>query len=259
MPGNLYIGTCGWSYPHWTGLFYPDGLKQSHWLAYYSNWFNTVEINHTFYNSPTRETFEQWASQTPPGFLFTLKAPRRFSHLRRLQDAPGILGPFLENAAALGPKFGMLLLQIPPNFGFQPERLDSALNYLSAQSIAPRLRIALEIRDASWYNRECVSLLKQYQAALVLADYPGFTNEGPLTSRHVYIRKHGPGTLYASDYSTLMLHIEEERIVNLLKKNRDVSIYFNNDAAGFAVKDAGYLQAAIHNQPARNPIQQRMI
>ncbi len=243
--GNLLTGTSGWSYKHWAEVFYPRGIKTPEWLGYYSQRFNSVEVNNTFYRQPEKHVFESWYEHTPADFVFTLKAGRLFTHLKRLADPEGNLGPFLENASGLKEKLKILLIQLPPGFGFAPQRLEQTLAYLQKQAICPHLTAALEIRDPSWFNRETAEILRKYHASLVMADWPGFTNDGPVTGKLVYLRRHGPGTLYASDYTEGMLQQEGEQIRKWLGQGKQVAVYFNNDAGGFAVKNAARLREIV--------------
>ena len=239
MAADIQVGTSGWNYKHWAGgVFYPPEVKPPAWLQYYSRFFSTVEVNNTFYRLPDRRVFENWRAQTPPGFVFTLKVSRLFTHIRRLADPPGLVGKFFENASGLGEKLGVMLFQLPPNFHFAPERLSGLLDYLDRQQILPGVRAAIELRDRAWYNEECFELLRRHNAALVLADQPGFAADGPVTASFVFLRRHGPGGMYVSNYSDESLEHDAHRIRGWQAEGKDVWIYFNNDAYGYAVRNA---------------------
>jgi len=239
VSGTVQIGTSGWNYKHWSGgVFYPPDLKPPAWLSYYSRFFSTVEVNNTFYRLPDKRVFEKWREQTPPGFVITLKVSRFFTHLKRLADPPISVGKFFENASGLGEKLGVMLFQLPPNFRYAPERLAGLLDYLDTQQVLPGVRAAFELRDREWYNEQCFELLRQHDAALVLADQPGFAAEGPVTASFVFLRRHGPGGMYVSNYPDESLERDARRIRGWNAAGKDVYIYFNNDAFGFAVRNA---------------------
>lgn len=246
MHGNVFIGTSGWNYKHWAnGVFYPPDIKPAGWLAYYCQVFPTVEVNNTFYRLPERSVFEKWREFTPPDFRFSLKVSRFFTHMKHLQDPQIHAARFLNNASGLGDKMAVILFQLPAGWSFRPDRLQNLLNYLSKQKIAPGIRSAFEFRDPSWYVDLCFSILRQHHAALVLADWPGFSGQGPLTSNYVYIRRHGPAQLYSSTYSEELLIRDAERVHSWRRQGMDVFEYFNNDLGGYAVQNAQELMRLI--------------
>lgn len=239
MQNGIYIGTSGWNYKHWSrGVFYPTGLKTADWLPYYAQFYDTVEVNSTFYGLSKREIFEKWREQVPDGFQFTLKAPRFYTHMKKLLDPQDTMAKFLESATGLGDHLSMLLFQLPKGWGFQPERLENLLAFMDSQTIAPGLRSALEIRDESWNNEECFQILRAHHAALVFADWPGFAAEGPVTANFVYLRRHGPWALYASGYPDEYLEKDAEKIRKWRKEGIEAYEYFNNDGYGYAVKNS---------------------
>jgi uncharacterized protein YecE (DUF72 family) len=154
----------------------------------------------------------------------------------------------LENASGLGEKFKILLLQLPPGFHAQPERLEKVFKYLEGQTVCPAIQTTVEIRDRSWYQKDIVEMLRHYRCALVQADWPGFTNEGPPTAELIYLRRHGPDTLYASDYTEEMLQGEAGKIRKWLEDGKQVAVYYNNDAGGFAVKDARRMREILEGE-----------
>lgn len=239
MSAKVLVGTSGWNYKHWAdGVFYPAGLKPAGWLEYFSRTFSSVEVNYTFYNLPSRRVFENWRETTPQGFVFSLKASRFFTHQMRLFQPEVHVKRFLEAAAGLGDKLGVILFQLPPGWGYQRGRLEALCAYLRTQQIIPRVCAALELRDPAWYIPAVMTLLRDYNVSLVLADQPGFASQGPLTASFVYIRRHGPGQIYASDYPEAALQQDAQDIRKWQDEGRDVYIYFNNDYYGYAVKNA---------------------
>ena len=243
---QVHIGTSGWNYKHWShGVFYPHGLKAESWLRYYSQFFSTVEVNNTFYGLPGKHIFERWRANTPLDFVFSLKASRFYTHLRRLADPQASLETFFEHANGLGEKRGVILFQLPPNWAFDPQRLEALLDYLSRQTLIPNLRAALEIRDESWYNETCFEMLRAHNVSLALADQPGFAGEGPVTASFVFLRQHGPGAIYASNYPEEALQRDASKIRAWMAEGKDVYLYFNNDIGGYAVKNAMRLKEIV--------------
>ena len=239
MSGRLFIGTSGWNYRHWgDGIFYPRGLGQKNWLSYYVQSFDSVEINNSFYRLPEKHVFEGWYKSVPDQFTFAVKANRFITHLKKLADPQKHLPLFLENASGLEEKLGVMLFQLPPFWKFNPGRLKEFCDSLYRQKIIPGLRSALEVRHPSWHVDACFEILREYNICLALADWPGLSVQGPLTANFVFIRRHGPESLYASNYSDSSLRIDAKKIRTWLAESKDVFAYFNNDAFGYAVKNA---------------------
>lgn len=252
MKGRAYIGTSGWNYPHWAkGVFYPEGLQPSEWLRFYGRHFDTVEINNTFYHLPAASVFEQWRAATGRHFVFAVKASRYLTHMKKLASPEDPLKRLLAGAKGLGKNLAVILFQLPPFWKFNPERLEGLLASLKKQSAVPRLRAALEIRHPSWNTEECFRILRQYKAALVFADQPGFAENGPLTANFVFVRRHGPKSVYSSNYSESRLRRDAGRVRDWLAGGRDVYVYFNNDANGYAVKNALRLKKLLNEGSGR--------
>ena len=167
---QLRIGTSGYSYKEWKGSFYPEGLKAADMLAFYARNLGTVEINATFYRMPTRKLVEGWASQVPDGFRFVLKVSQKITHFKRLKGVEEETGFLVECASLMGDKLGALLVQIPPNFKRDDERLAAFLSLLPAG-----MKAALEVRNESWHSPEVYRLLEQRGVALVFSQ----TDEEP--------------------------------------------------------------------------------
>lgn len=166
----LRVGTSGFSYKEWKGVFYPEDLPASAMLHYYAERFSTVEINNTFYRMPVEKTLSQWAGQVPPGFRFVLKAPQRITHQKKLEGAGEDARHLLEVGAALGERLGPILFQLPPYLRKDLPRLRAFLDELPGGA-----RAAFEFRHASWFDGEALDLLRERGAALCVAD----TDEQP--------------------------------------------------------------------------------
>lgn len=232
-----WIGTSGWIYPHWRGVFYPPHLPQKAWLAYYAGHFDTVEINNTFYHLPGEAAFRRWKEQAPPGFLYALKVSRYITHMKKLHQVEEALDRFLERARLLGDHLGPLLYQLPPGWHFSPERLEAFLRLL------PRdLLHVFEFRHPSWFCAEAFSLLERYGASLCLPSMPGLESPRRAVGPAVYVRMHGATLLYASCYSQEELEDWAEWLLEEQRAGRDIYVYFNNDAFGYAVENARQLR-----------------
>ncbi|MGH7927924.1 MAG: DUF72 domain-containing protein, partial [Candidatus Binatia bacterium] len=212
------------------GVFYPEDLPQRQWFDYYAKHFDTVEINNSFYGLPSAETFSAWRKQAPPGFLYGLKFSRYGSHLKRLKDPRATIKTFLQPARRLGRLLGPILVQLPPNWRVDADRLTGFLR------AAPRaVRWVLEFRDASWLCEEIFTMLQNHNAALCIHD---MIKDHPLrlTADWVYMRFHGDH--YGGSYAPEELVAQAGWIKQQLAGGKDVFAYFNNDAQGYAVKNA---------------------
>jgi uncharacterized protein YecE (DUF72 family) len=165
---KVLAGTSGYSYKEWVGNFYPPKLPANRMLHHYGERFETVEINNTFYRMPTAAMLEKWAGEVPPHFRFVLKAPKRITHERKLQQAEDSVRQLLDVSAALGEKLGPFLFQLPPFFRKNVPVLAEFLALLGP------VRAALEFRHDSWFDDEVYGVLRAHGAALCLAD----TEEG---------------------------------------------------------------------------------
>ncbi|MBI4573415.1 MAG: DUF72 domain-containing protein [candidate division NC10 bacterium] len=235
---RCWIGTSGWNYPHWSGLFYPREMKPTAWFGHYSQLFDTVEVNNTFYRLPNPEVFVRWGSEAPRGFCFSLKASRFITHVKRLLEPERSVAEFLRRAAGLATKVGPILFQMPPTGRANPARLRLFLDFLISQEILPGVQVAFEVRQGTWMVHEILAAFEKANVALCLADWPDLPVEGPLTADFVYIRRHGASHLYAGAYSHAALCREANRIRGWLAEGRDVYVYFNNDAHAHAVANA---------------------
>jgi uncharacterized protein YecE (DUF72 family) len=233
MP-ELRIGCSGFHYREWKGDFYPEDLPQKRWLAYYCTVFKTVELNVTFYRLPPVKTFEKWYAETPPDFVFSLKGSRFITHIKRLLDPEEPLDLFFERALRLNEKLKVVLWQLSPGFKVNLERLSRFLKLLGNYPV----RNTLEFRNESWMTEKTVDLCKDSKVGLCMADWPAFLNDLPVTSDFVYIRRHGEGGNYATNYATTALKKDARRIKNYVKNGKDVFIYFNNDFRGYAPRNA---------------------
>ncbi len=235
----VWIGTSGWSYPHWKGRFYPKDVPQKEWLRYYSQHLRSVEINATFYRLQQPERVAGWAASVPDDFRFAYKASRYLSHTRRLVETGG-LDRLLASIVPLGAKRGPMLLQLPPAFPADPERLSAFLD-----SFPAGCAVAVEFRDTTWFVPDTEEVLRRHGAALVQSDYPGAESPEWDTAAFLYIRRHGTGGRFAGRYGRQELNVLADR---LAASARGGYCYFNNDAEAAAVHDALELTELVHTQ-----------
>lgn len=161
---RLLAGTSGFAYKEWKGIFYPADIKPPAMLAYYATKFSSVEINNTFYRMPSAEVVAGWAQQVPAGFTFVLKAPQKITHFKRLKDCEAEVDYFFGVARTLGTHLGPMLIQLPPNFKRDDDRLSSFL-----AMVPDDVRVAFEFRNVSWLDDAVYSILRAHDAALVIA------------------------------------------------------------------------------------------
>jgi len=238
---DIRIGTSGWHYDHWKELFYPSELPKSRWFEYYAKDFDTVEINNTFYQLPKQETFKNWYKQAPKNFLFTVKANRYITHIKRLKDPEESLERFFEGVRLLKGNLGPVLYQLPPNFHKDLDRLGTFIKFL------PKDRIAVfELRHESWFSEDTYQLLSEFNAAFCIHDMPGMKVPRVVTSDVIYVRFHGPTGKYPGNYSTSALKSWAQWIKDNIEGIRSVYVYFNNDIHAYAVRNAKTLKEQFH-------------
>ena len=231
------IGTSGWHYAHWEGIFYPKGLNKVQWLPFYVQHFNTVELNASFYRQPQARTFAHWKETTPIGFKFSVKVSRFITHIRRLRDVEDALLKCYSSAAELGDKLGAFLYQLPP----QMKADESTLLYFLKQ-LKPSCHHVFEFRNVSWFNDTIFRLLQAHKAGFCVMDMPGLNCPAVATADYAYFRFHGASSKYSSNYSEAELSRWANKIRGLAKDIKTFYIYFNNDHNAYAVINAARLR-----------------
>jgi uncharacterized protein YecE (DUF72 family) len=235
---SVLVGCSGWNYADWRERFYPKGMPPRRWLEHYAGHFPTVEVNNTFYRLPSRDAVAGWAQQSPAGFVFTVKASRYLTHIKRLTDLGGGVERFYERIEPLieARKLGPVLWQLPGNFRCDMDRLDAALEAL------PAGRHCFEFRHESWFTERVYDSLRRHNAALVIGDTPQRpfqTHE--LTADWTFVRFHYGHRGRDGNYSRTELAEWSKRIARW-RKAVDVYCYFNNDWKAYAVRNALELQ-----------------
>jgi uncharacterized protein YecE (DUF72 family) len=230
----VLAGTSGWQYRHWRGVFYPADVPQRQWLEYYASQFSTVENNGTFYRLPARESFEQWRSRTPDGFVMAVKASRYLTHIRRLRDPGEPVRRMLDAFAGLGDRLGPVLLQLPPTMRADEQLLDQALALFPSD-----VRVAVEPRHQSWWSDRTREILGARNAALCWADRAGQAVT-PVwrTADWGYLRFHEGTADPWPRYAGRTLRDWSQRVASTWPEKAPVYAYFNNDQNGAAVLDA---------------------
>jgi uncharacterized protein YecE (DUF72 family) len=233
------IGTSGWSYDHWDGVLYRPGLPARDRLAAYTELFDTVELNASFYHWPRETAFASCRRRLPPGFVLSVKAPRGLTHAKKLYAPEVWVDRIARCWHELGDKRAVLLVQLPPNLPRDDARLDYFLG-----ALPDWIRVAVEFRHESWHVEEVFRLLERHRAAYCVisgADLPCILR---VTAPFAYVRLHGPDrhTLYGGSYSDDDLAWWADRNREWEASGLDVFAYFNNDGGGNAVLNAEILR-----------------
>jgi len=261
---SIRVGISGWTYAGWRGDFYPRGLFQRNELAYAAERMTSIEINGSFYSLQRPTSYAAWRDQTPEDFVFSVKGGRFITHMKKLAGVETALANFFASGLlALGPKLGPMLWQLPPNLGYDAQRLRDffdllprstteaaalALNHdakvpqdraLTVTDADRPLRHALEVRHQSFCVPEALSLLRENDIAFVVADTAGrWPLVEQVTSDFMYLRLHGDKELYTSGYTPEALDRWAQKCHGWVASGQDVFVYFDNDAKGFAPYDA---------------------
>ena len=230
---GTYIGTSGWHYNHWAGRFYPSGLPGEALLKHYAGCFSSVEINNSFYRLPQKKTLLRWKDAVPEDFVFSVKASRYLTHMKKLKDPQEPLERLLDRVSVLGGKLGPIIFQLPPRWRSNPGRLEGLLEILPKDQ-----RYAFEFRDPSWFEEKNYALLRDHGASFCVYDLDGRTSPKQVTADFVYMRLHGPDGPYQGRYGAERLAGWAGAISAWRKEGLDVYCYFDNDEAAYAAQDA---------------------
>ncbi len=230
----IRIGTSGWTYVHWKGILYPADIAQKRWFEYYTGFFDTVELNATFYRLFPEKTFLGWKEKAPENFRFALKLWRWITHRKRLVNVSEDVAVFCRRAEALGDRLGPILIQLPPGLRWSEEVSSGFLKVLPSS-----FDWVFEVRNSTWLNATFFELLQDHNAALAYADHPFVEMEADVAFGPViYLRFHGAGQVYAGNYPDEQLRWWAKRIRKWAEHDKDVWVYFNNDLEGHAVRNA---------------------
>jgi uncharacterized protein YecE (DUF72 family) len=237
---NWWIGCSGFYYRHWRGGFYPEDLPMKKWFEYYCQFFNTVELNVTFYRFPKLEALRGWRERSPYDFRFTVKAPRLITHYKKFKDAKKETRDFYDIVhQGLSDKLGTVLFQLHPRFLYSEENLERLI-----ETLDPAFRNVLEFRHVSWWNDTVLKTLRENNITFCSISYPSLPDTVFRTSPVMYYRFHGVPNLYRSPYTLEKM----SGIVEAIKRFRsidDVYIYFNNDIDVSAIRNAREIQGLV--------------
>lgn len=245
---RIHVGTSGWSYDHWQGIFYPQGLAANQRLAYYQQHFRTVEINSTFYSLPNPGSLARWYESVDDDFIFAVKASRYITHMKKLRDPQRAIKEFMRRVEILRDKLGPILFQLPPHWHINAERLAAFLKILPRDH-----RYAVEFRDSSWYSPRIYELLAKSSVAFCIFDLDKKLSPMQVTTDFTYIRLHGPQGPYQGRYHDRVLHNWAESIEKWRLAGREIYCFFDNDEAAYAVQDATRLQEMLGNIRGKQP------
>jgi uncharacterized protein YecE (DUF72 family) len=234
MPGKAYIGTSGWNYKTWRDHFY-GVTPQRQWLGFCAERFTSIEVNGTFYRLQPKSTFRKWRDATPDGFPFAIKGHRYITHNKKLIDVDEPVIRCRESASPLGKQLAAVVWQLPAMLKKDAARLDK---FLQALGHWKSTRHAIEFRHRTWFDDEVAECLTTHSVAVCMSDAPDWPMWDRVTTDVVYIRLHGHTRKYASSYSTPALRKWATSVRCWLDENRDVYVYFDNDAEGAAPKNA---------------------
>lgn len=238
--GKIYIGTSGWHYKHWKGTFYPADIKAAEQFATYQQFFNTVELNNSFYKLPSTATFTNWRKTTEKNFLFAVKGSRFLTHMKKLNvDREGVK-LFFSHVSKLREKLGPILFQLPPKWKMNVERLDDFIGVIPKTN-----RYAFEFREHSWYHEDVYAVLRRHNCAFCIYELEYHLSPLEVTADFIYVRLHGPGNKYQGSYSDAVLTAWAKRCKQWRDKGKDVYVYFDNDQEGFAAFNAITLRKMI--------------
>ncbi len=230
---NLHIGTSGFYYDHWIGKCYPETISKRDLLHYFVQKFKTVEINSTFYHLPRQSTIAHWLEVSPDDFLFTLKANRSITHIKKLKDAGKEVRTFIHLIKPMKEKLGVILFQLPPSLKLDIGLLD---NFLSG--LPKGYRYALEFRHASWMDQVVFDLLALHSVGFCINDFGKKQTPRIVTAPFVYLRMHGPGGRYNGKYDKEQIAALCAAIKRFVADGKEVFCYFNNDMEGYAWENA---------------------
>jgi len=234
MPGKAYIGTSGWNYKTWRNSFYGQ-RPQRQWLAFCAQQFTAIEVNGTFYRLQPKSTFAKWRDETPDEFAFAIKGHRYVTHNKKLLDVEEAIIRCRDPALALGDRLVAVVWQLPASLKKDIVRLEKFVKDLRHWDST---RHAIEFRHKTWFDDEVAECLTRHSIAVCMSDAPDFPMWQAVTTNVVYVRLHGHTRKYASSYSRASLAKWAARVRCWLAQNRDVHVYFDNDAEAAAPRNA---------------------
>lgn len=241
MNAHWHIGCSGFHYKHWKGIFYPEGLAQRKWFAFYCQHFSTLELNVTFYRFPQVSFLRTWYDDSPDDFRFASKVPRAITHFKKLKNSVDMLADYYGTVReGLGAKLGCVLFQFPPNIHYSEGFLERVLDNLD-----PSFQNVVEFRHASWWDPQVYARLAEKNISFCGMSHPALPKNIIVNTPTVYYRFHGDEQLYASLYSQADLQQAVNEIADPAKQVNEAFVFFNNDIHGYAVRNAGEMAGMV--------------
>lgn len=233
----IYPGCSSYYNKKWLGIFYPEGMPSREWFAYYCEHFSTYELNSTFYTPPTAKSLRNWFNKTPDDFIFSAKAPKAITHLKKFVDCEAELAAFYQACReGLHHKIGCVLFQTPPSFDYSPERLALITSLLN-----PDFKNVIEFRNESWWTQAVFDAFIKHKLIFCSVNYPKLPTTIIATAATGYVRLHGNPKLFYSEYSAADLDNMYSAIRDA-KKMKEVFVYFNNTASTAGILNALAIQ-----------------
>ncbi|HYJ38075.1 MAG TPA: DUF72 domain-containing protein [Chitinophagaceae bacterium] len=234
------VGCSGFHYDDWKGTFYPVSLPKKKWFDYYSQRFNSLELNVTFYRFPQFKFFQNWYNNSPQDFIFSVKVPRLITHYKQFRETERMLNDFYHTCrSGLADKLGCVLFQLPPQLQYSERILEIILGQIDTS-----FENVIEFRHPSWWNKKVYSLLEKNNVVFCSHSYPGLPEEIVINSSLVYYRFHGVPVLYYSQYKRKFL----EEVISTIQQSEKVEkafLYFNNTATIAAIRNASHCQKLV--------------
>jgi len=239
---KYYIGCSGFYYKEWKGIFYPEGMPAKDWFQFYCRHFNTIEINSSFYRMPSSASLQKWYQDSSEDFLFSIKAPKTITHLKRFHIDKKEIDAFYDLLSeGLQEKLGNILFQMPPSFSYTPERLQ-----LICEQLNSSFNNVVEFRHVSWWQQEVFDSLRQNNIIFCGQSYPGSLPDTAVINSHLsYYRFHGKPVLYKSEYKEETL----QQVLNEIGTGIERAfIYFNNTWGNAALINSRQMQILIEKK-----------
>ncbi|MBC7425630.1 MAG: DUF72 domain-containing protein [Bacteroidia bacterium] len=230
------IGCSGFYNRHWKGIFYPDKLPQRLWFDHYAENFNTLELNVTFYKFPSEAMLNVWYQKSPTDFMFSVKAPRLITHLKKFNDCKSLIDDFyLACSNGLQEKLGYLLFQLPPSIVYSEEKFMQILSLVNTN-----FRHVIEFRNETWWRQDVYDALAQKGITFCSVSHPKMPDLIIANTDNIYVRNHGVPDMFYSDYSPEKLQALKNEIE--LKNVSKAYVYFNNTAGIHGILNAGHFR-----------------
>lgn len=245
MTARVRLGTQGWSYPDWNGVFYPPGARQEDRLPFYARVFDTVELDTTFYHAPRGTIARSWARHTPADFRFAAKLPRAITHDALLRDAGAAFAEFARSLEPLGERLGPVLAQMPAEFTRVEDTVRDLAAFLAARPA--HVRLAVEFRHASWHVPGTFDLLRRHGVAVAWTEWRALARLTEVTADFLYLRWLGDRREIET-YDRVVVDRSdsfrawEADVVPALGRVREVFGYFNNHWAGHSPASANEMK-----------------